>query len=189
MLIFIVTIVILISILPVKNRLTPSAILDKLKNDSRINISHTYVEVIKEFPIHGIGFGLQSYAEANFLKKYHDRVDPAKRTADIITAPHNFFIDILVRLGIIGLALYLYALYKAMMMVIRLSMDKGDPYIRNWGLTLLCALVAFLIQGMFENVHSGPAAVVFFSVLAMITILWRTTRNESNGLSPAGGSA
>jgi len=189
MLIFIVTIVILISILPVKNRLTPSAILDKLKNDSRINISHTYVEVIKEFPIHGIGFGLQSYAEANFLKKYHDRVDPAKRTADIITAPHNFFIDILVRLGIIGLALYLYALYKAMMMVIKLAMNKEDRYIRNWGLTLFCALVAFLIQGMFENVHSGPAAVVFFSVLAMITILWRITQNEGKSMSPAGGSA
>jgi len=178
MLIFIVMIVILISILPIKNRLTPSAILDKLGRDPRISISYTYIEVIKEFPVHGIGFGLQSYAGVDFLKKYHDRVDPAKRTADIITAPHNFFIDILVRLGIIGLALYLYALYKAVMMVVKRAMDKEDLFIRNWGHTLFCALVAFLIQGMFENVHSGPAAIVFYVQLAMITILWNMKRDE-----------
>ena len=178
MLIFIVMIVILISILPIKNRLTTSAILDKLGRDPRIRISYTYIEVIKEFPVHGIGFGLQSYAGVDFLKKYHDRVDPAKRTAMIITAPHNFFIDIMVRLGIIGLALYLYALYKAVMMVIKRAMDKEDLYIRNWGHTLFCALVAFLIQGMFENVHSGPAAIVFYVQLAMITILWNMKRDE-----------
>lgn len=178
MLFFIVTIVILISILPIKNRLTPSAILDKLGRDPRISISYTYIEVIKEFPVHGIGFGLQSYAGADFLKKYHERVDLAKRTATIITAPHNFFIDILVRLGIIGLALYLYALYKAMTMIIKLSMDKEDRYIRNWGFTLFCALVAFLIQGMFENVHSGPSAILFYVQLAMITILWNLKRGE-----------
>jgi O-antigen ligase len=189
MLIVIVAIVMLISILPIKNRLTPSAILDKLGKDPRISISYTYIEVIKEFPVHGIGFGLQSYAEANFLKKYHDRVDPAKRTADIITAPHNFFIDILVRLGIIGLALYLYALYKAMMMIIKLSMEKADRNIRNWGFTLFCALVAFLIQGMFENVHSGPAAIVFYVQLAMITILWNMKRDERKATPRAEVSA
>jgi O-antigen ligase len=178
MLIFIIAIVLLISILPIKNRLTPSAILDKLGRDPRINISYTYIEVIKEFPVHGIGFGLQSYAGENFLKKYHERVDPTKRTAMIITAPHNFFIDILVRLGIIGLALYLYALYKAVMMVVKRAMDKEDRYFRNWGLTLFCALVAFLIQGMFENVHSGPAAIMFYVQLAMITILWNMKRGE-----------
>lgn len=188
MLIFIVMIVILISILPIKNRLTPSAILDKLGKDPRIRISYTYIEVIKEFPVHGIGFGLQSYAGVDFLKKYHDRVDPAKRTADIITAPHNFFIDILVRLGIIGLALYLYALYKAVMMVVKRAMDKEDLYIRNWGHTLFCALVAFLIQGMFENVHSGPAAIVFYVQLAMITILWRTARRVGASPSPTGSN-
>ena len=189
MLIFIVMIVILISILPIKNRLTPSAILDKLGRDPRIRISYTYIEVIKEFPVHGIGFGLQSYAGVDFLKKYHDRVDPAKRTAMIITAPHNFFIDILVRLGIIGLALYLYALYKAVMMVIKRAMDKEDLYIRNWGHTLFCALVAFLIQGMFENVHSGPAAIVFYVQLAMITILWNMKRDERKATPRAEVSA
>jgi len=49
MLIVIVAIVMLISILPIKNRLTPSAILDKLGKDPRISISYTYIEVIKEF--------------------------------------------------------------------------------------------------------------------------------------------
>ena len=65
-----------------------------------------------------------------------------------------------------------------MTMIIKLAMDKEDRYIRNWGFTLFCALVAFLIQGMFENVHSGPAAIVFYVQLAMITILWNMKRDE-----------
>jgi hypothetical protein len=64
------------------------------------------------------------------------------------------------------------------MMVVKRAMDKEDLYIRNWGHTLFCALVAFLIQGMFENVHSGPAAIVFYVQLAMITILWNMKRDE-----------
>jgi len=176
MMFFIVALVILILTLPIRDRLTPSAILDKLERDDRIYISLAYIEIFKDFPIQGIGFGLQSYADVNFLKKYYDRGDPDRRAKEITKAPHNSIIDILVRLGIVGLVLYLYALYKAVMMVIMLAMSKADPYIGNWGLTLFCALVALLIQGMFENVHSGPAAIVFYVQLAMITILWKTAQ-------------
>ena len=178
MLIVIVAIVMLISILPIKNRLTPSAILDKLGKDPRISISYTYIEVIKEFPVHGIGFGLQSYADIDFLKKYHNQVDPSKRSDVIVQAPHNFFIDILVRLGVIGLVLYLYLLYKTLMITINLAIDRKNGFIREWGFTLFCAFIASLIQGMFENVHTGPPAIVFYLQLALITILWKRYRTE-----------
>ncbi len=177
-LVLIITIFILASFLPVKNRLTPSAILDKLRSDSRINISYTYIEVIKDFPLQGIGFGLQSYADEKFMKMYHDRTDPAQRNPIFIKAPHNFVIDIMVRLGIVGLALYLYALYWAFRMITALIKDARDDEGRRWGITFLAALVAFLIQGMFENVHSGPPAVVFYTLLAMITIFWRIQRED-----------
>jgi O-antigen ligase len=84
----------------------------------------------------------------------------------------------MVRLGIVGLALYLYALYWAFRMITALIKDARDDEGRRWGITFLAALVAFLIQGMFENVHSGPPAVVFYTLLAMITIFWRIQRED-----------
>ena len=177
-LIFIIFVTILLSLLPIKSRLTPSGIADKLKQDERIGIALNYIEVIKDFPIQGIGFGLQSYADESFMRIYYNRVDPTLRPGIIYAAPHNFVIDILVRLGIVGLALYLYVLYRAFGMILALSKDDRDDERRDWGLTFFAALVAFLIQGMLENVHSAPPAVVFYSLLAMITILWKRYRIE-----------
>jgi O-antigen ligase len=177
-LIFIILVTILLSLLPIKSRLTPSGIVDKLKQDERIGIALNYIEVIKDFPIQGIGFGLQSYADETFMRMYYNRVDPARRPGIIFAAPHNFVIDILVRLGIVGLALYLYVLYRAFGMILALAKDDRDDERKGWGFTFFAALVAYLIQGMFENVHSGPPAVVFYSLLAMITILWKRYRIE-----------
>lgn len=183
MLIFIIVVIILITMLPVQNRLVPSAVIEKIRSDDRIRIAYTFIEVVKDFPLQGIGFGLQSYADETFMKVYHERVDPNRRTAFIYAAPHNFVIDILVRLGIIGLALYLYLLYRTFRMIILIIKDNRNDERRGWGFIFFAALIAFLIQGMFENVHSGPPAIVFYVQLAMITILW----NEARKAPPVGG--
>lgn len=180
-LIFVIAVIVLITILPVKSRLAPSAVMKKIASDDRIRIAYTFIEVVKDFPLQGIGFGLQSYADEAFMKVYHERVDPNRRTAFIYAAPHNFVVDILVRLGIIGLALYLYLLYRAFGMIIVIIKDNRNDERRGWGFIFFAALVAFLIQGMFENVHSGPPAIVFYVQLAMITILW----NEACEALPA----
>ncbi len=179
MLIFIIVVIVLIMVLPVKSRLAPSAVIEKIRSDDRIRIAYTFIEVVKDFPLQGIGFGLQSYADEAFMKVYHERVDPNRRTAFIYAAPHNFVVDILVRLGIIGLALYLYLLYRAFGMIIVIIKDNRNDERRGWGFIFFAALVAFLIQGMFENVHSGPPAIVFYVQLAMITILWKEEENRN----------
>ena len=181
MLIFIIVVIVLITVLPVKSRLGPSAVIEKIRSDDRIRIAYTFIEVVKDFPLQGIGFGLQSYADEAFMKVYHERVDPNRRTAFIYAAPHNFVVDILVRLGIIGLALYLYLLYRAFGMIIVIIKDNRNDERRGWGFIFFATLVAFLFQGMFENVHSGPPAIVFYVQLAMITILW----NEACEALPA----
>jgi len=187
-LIFIITISVCVALLPIKSRLTPSSIMDKLTHDDRIGIALTYIEVIKDYPIQGIGFGLQSYADENFMRKYYERTEPARRTTTIYRAPHNFVIDILVRLGIVGLALYLYTLCKAFGMIVKIAKDNRNDERKGWGLTYFAALVAFLIQGIFENVHSGPPAIVFYLLMAMITILWKTTPSESEAPPSAVGN-
>ena len=177
-LIFIIAIIICVSLLPIKSRLMPENIMIKVKDDDRLRIAFMYIEVIKDFPIQGIGFGLQSYADDKFTSVYHERTDPARRTIRLYRAPHNFIIDILVRLGIVGLALYLYALYRTLIMIVGLVKDDRNIGYRDWGLTFFGTFIAFIIQGMFENVHSGPPAIVFYLQLALITILWKRYRME-----------
>jgi hypothetical protein len=46
----------------------------------------------------------------------------------------------------------------------------------------MAAFVAVFIQGMFENTHSGPPAIVLYAILAMMTILWRLNMKSDNQL-------
>jgi len=63
-------------------------------------------------------------------------------------------------------------------MIVGLVKDDRNIGYRDWGLTFFGTFIAFIIQGMFENVHSGPPAIVFYLQLALITILWKRYRME-----------
>lgn len=158
--------------LPVGHRFTLENIKKKIIEDPRTNIVYTYLEVIKDYPITGIGFGLQTYADEALLRKYNSRVPPEFRQTVPHKAPHNLFVDVAVRLGFIGLILYLYLFVSFVRMGWNLLRRGKDEFIQSWGAHLMVSFFAFTIQGMFENVHSGPPAIVFYTIVAMMTILW-----------------
>ncbi|MDD5451813.1 MAG: O-antigen ligase family protein [Desulfovibrionales bacterium] len=170
--VFTVSLLIAIAFLPVSHRLTMENIINKLRDDPRTGIAYNFIEVIKDYPITGIGFGMQTYADEKLLDKYNARVPTKYRQPITYKAPHNLLIDVAVRLGLVGLALYLYIIFTFVRMGWKKIKYGKDDVIRRWGLCLMAAFVAVFIQGMFENIHSGPPAIVLYAIFAMMTILW-----------------
>jgi O-antigen ligase len=162
-----------VAVLPVKNILTMKAIREKIMADHRLQIWQMYGEIIKEYPVTGIGFGMQTSYDDALLAKYNARLPRERRLTILYKAPHNLLVDTAVRGGMVGLLLFLYIIVVFIRMGIRNIRKGRNDFIRNWGQCLIAAFTAFFIQGFFENVLSGPPAIVLYTILGMMTILWR----------------
>jgi O-antigen ligase len=154
-----------------KNRFALTNIL----NAPRIGINLTTYEVIKDYPITGIGFGMQTYGNKNLLDldKYNARIPPKYRQASVIGSPHNSLADVAMRTGIVGLVLYLYILFMCIRMGWKTIRYGRDDFIKEWGLCIMAAFVGIFIQGIFSDGMFGPQAIVLYTIFAMMTILWR----------------
>ena len=160
------------SAIPVNYKLTPDAFIGKIQADPRTNIWRNYFEIIRDHPIIGIGFGMQTTYDENLLKYYQARISPNHRTDALYNAPHNIVVDIAVRVGFVGLALFFYIIFVFVRMSWHIIRSGKDDFIRHWGLCFLAAFVAVFIQGQFENTLSGPTVIILYTILALMTILW-----------------
>jgi putative inorganic carbon (hco3(-)) transporter len=159
-------------IMPVRDRFSPSDLMAKLKRTDRLKIALNYIEIVKDYPIAGIGFGMEAYGEKSLLEKYNARLPARYQQPAPAKAPHNSLIDVAVRTGLVGLAIFLYAVYAFVKMALGLIRKGRSPYVKEWGLCLLAAFAALFTQSLFENTLSGPPAIALYLVMGMMTVLW-----------------
>jgi O-antigen ligase len=181
--------VLLITLTPLKNRFSVETV---LKNE-RIDINLASLELIKDYPLFGIGFSMETYQDRNFMKPYYDRVRRAKSEPPsggfhIYQNPHNILLDVAVRTGLIGFCLFCFIIFRFLRMGWTVVRQGMDPNIRNWGLCLMAAFAGYFTQGMFEPALHGSSAIVLYTILGMMTILWRQheTDHQQAGKSAAG---
>jgi O-antigen ligase len=156
---------------PIKNKVT----MEQLMHNYRIKMVVTTLEVVKDYPMIGIGFGNETYGEKIDLHMYNNRAPKKYQQSDhlIIKAPHNMLLNILVRTGIVGLVLFLSILSVFAGMCWRCARNGADDFVRKWGLCIGSALLAFLVIGMFEQMFHHVAEMLLYTILAMGTIVWR----------------
>lgn len=155
-------------------RFSPKAIL----GNERLSMVHMYLEMVRERPLAGVGFGMQNLQKRNYMRPYYERVPESYRDEGFHVSPHNFYLDVTVRLGVVGLLLYLAVAATAWVMALKARRENpGD------GLCMLAAWTALLLQAAVADASFGAPAVVFYLNLAMITILWKEAREAL----PAGG--
>jgi len=178
--IFFLILVITVGFLPVKNRLTPNAVRSKLLHDERVRIWNTYFKIIKDRPIIGSGFGMQTY-EKKLLSKYkqyrYKAADPIKFKTHVFFTPHNMFIDTAVRLGFVGLVLFINIIFMVTYMCFKMIKYGQNDFIRKWALCLLSVLTGYLTQAMFADIFISAQLVVLYIIFAMITVLWYLNAN------------
>ena len=158
---------------PVGTRLTT-----QLSTDIRIQHMLLCLEVVKDHPLTGIGFGMQTFARDLDLVAYNKRVEEKYRLpvyADsILTDPHNLYTDIAVRSGIVGFSAFIhfiYTVYRTLLRMILANEKEG----RDLSLALLASLSSFMFIGLFEPVFSHPFEAIFCFIFALTHILWKQT--------------
>ena len=138
----------------------------------RNSILVLFVEMVKDQPITGIGFGMQTYASPELLNKYNQKIPVQYRQPHPYGSPHNTFMDITVRTGFLGLAIYCSILFKLVQMSWVMIRKSRDKFINSSALAVTGALVAFIFQGMFADTQFGVQAFVFYLLCSIMTILW-----------------
>ena len=156
-----------------KTRMSANFIQNKLQNEERIKIWHTYFEIIKDYPIYGIGFDMDDmWHDQNLWDKYSARI-PSKLRTPTKWVPHNILLSITVRLGLVGLVLYLYTIFVFVRMSWIVIKHGKDDFIKSWGLCVTAAFIAWFIKGMLEPALSHVPAIINYTIFAMMTILWK----------------
>lgn len=168
---FIMVVLIFVANAPIKNRLLKSS-----GYDVRIGLIYYSIEIIKDYPVFGTGFSIDTFRDVERIdpQKYMARIPKKYRTPPhLYLWPHNMFLSIGVRLGFIGIVLFLYVLIAVAKMCWNLIRFGKDDFIKNWGVCILSAFVMFCVKGLFDPAFTHFVDVIFYTILSMITILWR----------------
>lgn len=175
-----VILVIVTAISPIKGRLFGLTTTEGISGNYRIKMMFTTLEIVKDYPVTGIGFGNETYGKKVDLRMYNNRAPEKYRQSHnyIVAAPHNMFLNILVRTGFLGLVLFLSILFVFVRMCWRCVRYGEDDFVKKWALCIVSAFLAFIVIGMFEQMFHHVTEVVLYTILSMGTILWRLNTNE-----------
>jgi O-antigen ligase len=130
-------------------------------------------EVVKDHPITGIGFGMQTFSKNLDLQSYNAKLPEEFQKREILLNPHNMYTDITVRTGIPGIILFLGVMGSFFGMLWRLRQNGANDAIASWATAVFAAGVPFFIIGFFDPVFSHYPESILCVVFAMGTVLWR----------------
>ena len=174
----------LIIISPFKNKLHVHAIENAVGAEVetiRFSIWHDYLQIVKKYPVGGIGYGMRSYNRDLFIRNNFKLPNIANsKNGTAFFMPHNTLIDLAVRTGIVGVCFFLYGLYMFFRIGWLLYKDKKDVFTSNWALCLMACCLSLLIQGMFADLMIGIQVSYLFIFFAMINILWQIKTTDNN---------
>lgn len=94
--------------------------------------------------------------------------------------PHNMFLMIGVRMGLVGLLFFSYLWFVAGKMCWETMRHGKNDFLKGWGHCVTAIFVMFLVKGSLDPIFTHLTEVVLFTILAMITIVWNLNQTESN---------
>ena len=139
-------------------------------NDDRIAIFRNSFNMIKHHPIIGVG--------ANTFMKNYKKYKESPEYMNIVTSDtlyaHNNFLHITAELGLIGLSIFIWLLYKLFKECINIYKRLEDSFLKVVSLSLSACLLAFLINGLTESsLYSSRVAIIFWYLMGFSLALKR----------------
>jgi len=139
-------------------------------------------EVVKDYPITGIGFGMQTFAGNLDLQSYNEKLSEKFRRQEILLNPHNMYTDITVRTGVPGIILFLGVMFSFFRMMWRLKQNGTNGSIASWATAVFAAGIPFFVIGFFDPVFSHYPESILCVVFAMGTVLWRIHEENKSSM-------
>ncbi|MEI6631737.1 MAG: O-antigen ligase family protein [bacterium] len=133
-------------------------------NDDRIAVYRNSLNMIKAHPF--IGVGANNYMKQ--YKKYKDKVEYRNIiTLDYMYA-HNNFIHMAAEVGLLGLLIFIWLLYKLFKESARIYGSLSESYLKMLALALCACLTAFLVNGLTESsLYYSRVAVIFWYLIGL----------------------
>ena len=90
----------------------------------------------------------------------------------LFKSPHNMFLNIGIRMGVVGLLFFLYLFFVVGGMCWKTMRHGKNAFLKGWGHCVMAAFVMFLVKGSLDPIFTHLTEVVLFTILAMITTVW-----------------
>ncbi|MFP4444679.1 MAG: O-antigen ligase family protein [Desulfosudaceae bacterium] len=148
--------------------------MDRLTDNPRLIIYRVCLAIIQDHPLTGTGFAMDTFRK-NLWPEYSSQMPGIQKKWNRkkpASSPHNFVLDLLVRLGLTGAALFGWIIFRAFHMG-RAIVAAGEKNDKNWGIWLLVALSGMLTAGLFGPILDGPNGYNLYILLAMMTIVFQ----------------
>lgn len=147
-----------------------------LTKDPRLTHALLVLEVVKDHPFIGIGFGMETFGKSLDLGIYLQRMERVYGVkyhhVEILSDPHNLFTDVLVRTGFVGFGLFLWFFFCLFRML--WEVGRGENIARQiWAIGIASSLISFLIIGFFEPVFSHVQVYYLTLMISFVSILWK----------------
>jgi O-antigen ligase len=156
--------------LPEPRPLDHSVAIEMIASDSRPAIWAAYSEFVDSRPWLGVGLGRSVPSRA-----YHLDDDADLRRVDIQagTHGHNLLLDLLLEVGVVGLALWLWLHYE----IVRLAWQRarlGTEREKAWAATTVALVAALLVKNSTNDLAVYSNAILFWALAgATLGLAWR----------------
>ncbi|HIJ91450.1 MAG: O-antigen ligase family protein [Desulfobulbaceae bacterium] len=138
----------------------------------RLTINYMSLLMIKEHPIIGMGFSMETPGDSRFVdhEKLRGQVPIAIKN-DVVeyTSPHNMWIGLAIQTGVIGLLLFLAVWATGIRMCIKLIRDAVSPENRLLGQLVLSVILLFSVYGLFNVVFMHFLELLLYLSFAIIS--------------------
>lgn len=130
-------------------------------NDDRIAIYRNTLNMIKDHPV--IGVGTNTFMK-NY-KKYKESLEYRGVITSDLTYAHNNFLHMAGEIGLLGLAVFLWLLYRLFKASAAVYNKLENDFLKNMSLALAACLIAFLVNGLTESsFYYSRVAMIFWYI-------------------------
>lgn len=133
-------------------------------NDDRIAVYRNSIKMIKAHPFVGVGTNtfMKNYKQYKEFPEYRNVV-----TSDYMYA-HNIFFHMAAEIGLIGLGIFIWLLYKLFIECRNIYRALNDDYLKIISLSLTACLIAFLVNGLTESsLYYSRVAIIFWYICGL----------------------
>jgi putative inorganic carbon (hco3(-)) transporter len=142
-----------------------------LLNDDRIAVFANSLNMIKDHPV--IGLGANTYMK-NY-KRYKNSPQYRNTFTEDFMYAHNNFLHMAAEIGLLGLAIFIWFLYRLFKEAIILYQRQPEGFRKIVLLSSIGCLIAFLVNGLYESsLYSARVALLFWYTAGLSLVV----RNE-----------
>ncbi len=156
---------------------------NQVSETDRLTINYMSLLLIKERPITGIGFSMETPANNKLIdhKALRAKV-PQKLKNETVeySSPHNMWLGLAVRLGLVGLLLFIFIIIQGVWMCVAGRKQHDNHELRLRGQLCLCLLVLFSVYGLFNEVFMHFLEALLCVLFATIALLYCEAQKLNN---------